>query len=638
MISGSRLFLLPALLALATSAMYGQGERSPYVESVRETAPRWAPIGPNGGNIAAAAFHPADPSVVLCGTGGGGIFRSTTRGGSWGAVGEDAIYPFIQCITFSTSNPSFVYAGTGMGLHKSSDGGESWTAAGGALALMQVVAIAVHPNRPLTVYAGTSSHGIFKSLNGGKSWSWLEHTLGYGHVRQLVIDRSNPKVMYAGVTGIEPSGVFKSVDAGDTWSHVGLANNTVMDLVLSPHSSNTLIVACGSQSYRTTDGGASWGEFGKGIPPVSTVAMDTQNADVAYAGTDMGVYKTSDSGTTWTAVLKRPWVFTVELSPSDPSTVCAGTAGDGVYLSTDGGARWATTNKGLCARQVRALAFDAKSAGVFYACGMNWAGRGMQAGSGWKAFALPSLLSPPEVNGIAVHPEDSKIVYLAVGWHGVYKTTDGCATWETSGPRRCNMGPLLIHPDRPDTVLVGTCEKGIMRSRDGGRVWVPAGLKKAGEITSFAPDPTSPGRLFVGTAEGIWKGTVDGSTWSRAGLADYAINCLASSPKGVLYAGTGHGGVFRSDDGGGSWRVMNTGLSSGVCASAIAIDPKNESNLCVALVQSGVYRSEDGAATWTPMNEGMPSMIGIPVLMFDPKDPGTLYAGTEGGGVYKIKP
>jgi len=638
MIVRSRVALLLAPFVLGASVTYGQGDGAFDSNPTLEYVSHWAPIGPDGGSIGCLAFHPSRPSDVLCGTNGGGLLRSTNGCASWVPVGRGIVHPYVQCISFSTSTPSNVYAGAAAGVYKSTDGGKSWVAVGGAsLGSMGIQSVAVHPVAPLTVYAGSRGHGVFKSLNGGKSWKWVDSAFGYGCVHELVIDSSNPSIIHACVSESDPAGVFKSVDGGKTWSHLGLTREWISDLVVDPRSSNTLFAA-DANLWRTTDGGANWSQIAQDLPNVRSVAVDPHTPAIVYAGTLEGVYRSPDGGDTWAVAgtqVKNLCVDILGLSPSRPSTICAGTAGDGVFLSTDGAASWAKANKGLCARQTWALAFDGSSAGSFYAGGRFWLSKSVKGGSSWKTLELPSAYS--DVSGIAVHPGEPGTAYVSVPVYGVRKTTDGGATWQTVGLAGRALGPIILDPRHPATVLVGTFGNGIMRSRDGGRVWAQAGLGKVSEITCLALDPVSPGRLFVGTSDGVWKGTVDGSKWSRAGLPDFDINCLATSSAGNLYAGTSGGGLRRSDDGGSTWTDANTGLVGG-CISAIAIDPGNPSNLSVAVVQSGIYRSTNGAASWTPMNEGIPPMLSTCVLMFDPKDRATLYAGTEGGGIYRIKP
>ncbi|MEW6365019.1 MAG: hypothetical protein AB1714_10315 [Acidobacteriota bacterium] len=625
-------------LVLAVSITWSRDGPTSDADSTGESAAQWTAIGPGGGYVECVAFHPVKPKEVLCGTNGGGLLRSTNRGASWARMGPDIIWPYVTCISFSTSDPSIVYAGAGYGIYKSTNGGRTWIASGGTVLDSDgIYAVAVHPKTPLTVYVETGGHGIYKSVDGGKSWKWLENALGYGWVRELPIDSLNPKVMYAGVTDVEPQGVYKSADAGETWSHAGLVAEAITDLVMSPNASNTVFAACG-KLYRSTDACATWGEIAQGIPDVLGVALDAQRPGIAYAATEAGVCKTLDSGDSWAVAgmqLKNLPVKTLGLSASNPSTICAGSCADGIFLSHDEAASWTISNKGLCAHQVWALSFDGKSAGTFYAGGRLWLARRTNRGSAWRTIRLPAFDSL--IADIAVHPDDPETIYLSVPSYVVHKTTDGGATWRIAGPRGCTLDPLLIDPHHPDTVLVGTTERGIMRSSDGGRVWVSAGLSKVDEIICFALDSTSPGRLFVGTTDGLWKGTIDGSTWSRAGLASLAINCMASSSNGILYAGTRGQGLRRSDDAGRTWIDANTGLEGG-CVSAIAIDPRNWSNLSVATVQGGIYRSTNGGATWTPMNDGIPPMLSTTVLKFDPQDPGTLYAGTEGGGIYWIRP
>jgi len=150
------------------------------------------------------------------------------------------------------------------------------------------------------MYAGNGK-GLFKSADAGVSWS----PVNSGNVNALALDTQSPSTLYASIGG---SGVFKSTDGGMSWSAV----NTGLP-------ETTLFVNTGAPFY-----------------PVSTLVIDPQNTSTVSAGTHSGVFKTTDGGAHWSAVnsgLTSLSVDSLAIDPNNASTVYAGAAG-GVFVIT----------------------------------------------------------------------------------------------------------------------------------------------------------------------------------------------------------------------------------------------------------------------------------------------------------------
>ena len=198
----------------------------------------------------------------------------------------------------------------------------------------------------------------------------------------------------------------------------------------------------------------------------------------------------------------------------------------------------------------------------------------------------------------------------------------------------------------------------------GNGSWTSGG-PFGGEVLSLAADPVHAGTFYAGGQSfGIYRSTDSGATWSavNAGFStEFGVAALAVDPSNpnVVYAafeglpevanvgpgGRSGFGVFRSENGGGSWIPIDTGLPARAQAVALAIDPHTSSTVyCVAAPQgefevpvvNSVYRSSDSGAHWTLANTGLPSAnLGPRVLAIDPATTSTLYAGTGQNGVFK---
>jgi photosystem II stability/assembly factor-like uncharacterized protein len=194
------------------------------------------------------------------------------------------------------------------------------------------------------------------------------------------------------------------------------------------------------------------------------------------------------------------------------------------------------------------------------------------------------------------------------------KSTDGGATWNlglgTNGnPGYFSIYALAIDPLTPTTLYFGTDEfsagAGVFKSTDGGATWTSSVLTGDSVVLALAIDPVTPTTLYAGTAgPGVFKSTDGGTTWAavNAGLsADtfgyISIAALAIDPitPATLYAGT-NGDVFKSTNSGASWNAFNTGLPSYSRVTALVIDPGTPTTLYAGTNGRGVFSIQQVSA------------------------------------------
>jgi photosystem II stability/assembly factor-like uncharacterized protein len=205
---------------------------------------------------------------------------------------------------------------------------------------------------------------------------------------------------------------------------------------------------------------------------------------------------------------------------------------------------------------------------------------------------------------------------------------------------------FAVDPRRPDTVFAATSEAGVFKSVDGGRRWrqmdVASEVSRADAVAIAAGEPDT---VYVGTGRGVFKTTNGGRSWQRtsAGILGNEteaqhlyrptggyVSALIVDPRDadVAYAGTHEHGLFKTQDGGRSWRRVGP-KSEPLTVHALTFQPGTPSVIYAALGRGGarraVYRSRDGGATWQPI--GLRSVY-VFALAVDPKHPQTLYAGT----------
>ncbi|HTL09595.1 MAG TPA: hypothetical protein VL307_15090 [Chitinophagaceae bacterium] len=282
------------------------------------------------------------------------------------------------------------------------------------------LAIAGSANRKSEYYFGAVGGGLWKTINGGATWKPVtDGQIRSSSVGAVAVAASNPDVVYIGMGETEfrgnimqGDGVYKSVDAGKTWKHMGLANTqSIARIRIDPRNADIAYVAALGHAFgpneergvfKTTDGGATWKKIlYKGERAgAEDLVIDPVNPDIIYAtiwevyrtpykmwggGGASGLFKSTDGGASWTELTHLPGMpegtvgkIGVAVSPVDHSRVWAivEAADGGLYRSEDGGAHWKLVNSD---RKIRQRAFyysrivaDPQNKEAVYALNVNF--------------------------------------------------------------------------------------------------------------------------------------------------------------------------------------------------------------------------------------------------------------------------
>ncbi|MDI6817231.1 MAG: Ig-like domain-containing protein [Actinomycetota bacterium] len=245
---------------------------------------------------------------------------------------------------------------------------EEWSTNGPANSNVNSVPLSPYFDNDDTIFAGTPS-GVYRSVDRGKTWTLINSGLTSTNVRSITMSPGfqTDKTVFAGTNG----GVFRSTNSGDLWAPVntGLTNLDVRSLAISMNFVNDNTIFAGTHGggvFKSTDRGASWVQTNSGITNlfITDIVISPQftTDSTIYSSTNgAGVFKSTNAGATWVAAnngITNLSILALGISPNFPNkgnTVFAGTSGDGVFKSNDDGASWKIINNGLMHKLVLSL-------------------------------------------------------------------------------------------------------------------------------------------------------------------------------------------------------------------------------------------------------------------------------------------
>jgi len=422
---------------------------------------------------------------------------------------------------------------------------------------------AVHEGKRLTVYVGSASGGVWKSVNAGTTYKPVFDKQPVQSIGAIAIDPKNAKVIWAG-TGESwtrnsvsvGDGIYKSTDAGENWSNMGLKESERIAKILVDPTNTEIVYAAvpgklwsdGNDRgvYKTTDGGKSWVQILKGSnvsTGCSMISMDRQNPQTIYAGmwdfrrkgwtfrsggdssgapSGSGLFKTTNGGSTWSGLDEgtakglpsKPWGrVAVTVAPSNPNVVYAfieaQPPANGLYRSDDGGHTW------------RAL--DRSQNMV------------------WRPFYFANLIVDPKNEDKIFKPDGPLIM-----------STDGGKSFSNvSGGAHGDFHDVWIDPENTDHIIAGD-DGGVWYSYDGANRWWKADNLPISQFYHVSLDMDMPYNVYGGLQDNSsWVGTsqypggITSKQWENMYGGDGFWMFVDPTDPGYLYAESQGGEIGR---------------------------------------------------------------------------------------------
>ncbi|MGB9429979.1 MAG: hypothetical protein WCC11_08935 [Gammaproteobacteria bacterium] len=648
----------------------------------------WREVGPfRGGWSTMVAGIPEQPNVFYFGGADGGVWKTTDAGLTWQPLLQQAGSIAVGALAIAPSNPDIIYVGTGQvtsrydivdgdGMYRSGDGGKTWAHVG-LDDSRHIGRIWIDPKNPDVLLVATMGHlfgpsqqrGVFRSTDGGQHWQNVLYVDGSTGAVDLAADNAHPDVIFAAtwqwrnypwLSYYQPmagngSGIWKSSDAGRTWSRLsghGLPAEPLgrIGLAVAPGSNDQRVYAVidspkqnDNGIYRSDDGGANWKNMGHADLASSyfdRITVDPKNPDILYV-MNRSVARSTDGGKTFTWFKGAPGgddYHFMWINPDDDRYMIVG-SDQGTSVSVDGGGHWSswynqptgqfyhvvTDNRfpyRIYSGQQDSGTVETKSRSDFGEITFrDW----HPVGGDERSFVIPDTGDP-------------NIVYVG-GLGGHVSRFDA----RTGLVQNISAWPISSYGQRPTTVkyrygwfypLVADLHAAhtlylgsqvLFKTSDEGMHWKTISSDLSGSNPQQAKNCDS-----------------DSITYAEARACGYGvIFSIALSPidRNEIWIGTDDGLIQLTRDGGKYWRnVTPAGLplwgrvnsveasaeDLGTAYAAVDTHRKNDRS-------AYIYRTHDYGGNWTKIVNGIPAGQYVYVVRQDPVNPQLLYAGTNAG-------
>ncbi len=643
---------------------------------------KYRSIGPyRGGRSGAVAGDLQQKNVFYFGATGGGVWKTIDGGNNWKNISDKFFGGSIGAVSVAPSDPTILYAGEGegtlrgnvsegFGIWRSDDGGRNWRNLG-LKDTRHILRIIIHPKNPDIVWVAAIGHlfgtneerGVFKTMDGGKTWKKVLYVNNQTGCSDLVMEPGNPLVLYAGTwrilrtpysleSGGPGSGLFKSIDGGNTWKDIstnkGMPKGTwgIVGVAVSPANTDKiycLVENAGGGLLVSNDAGETWtltntdNTIRQRAWYYNKVFADPKNENIVYV-LNVDFLKSTDGGKSFKNI-RTPhgdhhdlWI-----DPENSSRMIIADDG-GAQISFNGGEDWST--------------YMNQPTGQFYRVSTD------------NHFPYRIL---------GAQQDNSTVRILSRSDDGQINTDH----WmPTAG---AESGYVVADPLNPDIVYGGNYSGYLSRldhktgENRAVSVWPDDPLGGGIDVARYRFQwnfpiffsPHNPKKLYAG-GNHLFVTENEGASWTALGgdltTNDKSRQASSGGPitkdntgvevycsiftatesaleENLLWTGSDDGLIHVSKDGGKNWEnVTPPAAGKWMMWNCVETDPfkKGKAYFVGTKYKSDdfapyIFRTEDYGKTWQKITTGIPDMHFARALRADRKRPGLLYAGTEYG-------
>ncbi|MEO0123271.1 MAG: hypothetical protein ABIL69_04625 [candidate division WOR-3 bacterium] len=597
------------------------------------------------------------------------LYKSTDEGELWDSLTYLDVTKNPICVICEPQNAQVVYIGKNgdVPVWKSVNGGETWEPKSYGITNTQPLCFAMDPNNPSVVLVGCGSDGaqptIFKTTNGGQTLSSLSSPIPDGPVHDIAVFSGSQRLLVSvsdPYPGAYQGGLFLSTDGGQSWTRKLTWDSRSVEI--SPRDQNYVYATAHDydQIFRSSDAGNTWTFLGNApIVWIFDIAIDPSDPGVVFIGMDQEAISWSTNyGNNWlprNQGIIADSIFTICINPQDKSKMWAG-GPLAIYKSLRQGDWWNECTKGMRIEPGRAL--TAKFPNVIYSLTGGSVHRSFNFGKDWTTLYKAIWFAAYD---IAVNPQFPANVFIAVEEgaqvNHIYKTENYGKDWWVcySPPFNPTRIKLSIDPVKPDTIYAVFRYGGpepLARSTNNGYSWELLSVASPEpSLYAVINDPIYSETLYVAGENGkVYCSTNAGISWVERsnGLSNSTVEVLGIDPinTAIIYAGTLNNGVYKTTNYGVQWLPKNIGLGSDPPEVlpeiwSLVIDPEEPTILYIGVrypttFEGRAYLSVDGAAKWFEISNNLEQMSPYD-LIIDPMYADTTFANTD-KGVYIYKP
>ncbi len=679
-----KLLLLAATFAVAFSSS-AQKKQNTIVnndDSVLLSKTKYRSIGPyRGGRSGAVAGDTKNKNTFYFGATGGGVWKTLDGGSNWKNISDKYFGGSIGAVAVAPSDNTILYVGEGentlrgnvsegFGMWRTDDGGRSWKNLG-LKDTRHISRIVIHPKNPDVVWVAAIGHlfgpneerGIFKTTDGGKNWKKVLYVNNQTGCSDLMMEPGNPSVLYAGTwriqrtpysleSGGDGGGIWKSIDAGETWKNIS-ANKGLP----------------------------------KGLWGITGITVAPSNTDKIYAiieNKDGGLYVSTDAGETWTlqnsdnSIRQRAWYYSkIFVDPKNENSVYA--LNVNFLKSVDGGKTFKNINTPHGDHHDlwidpedarRMIVADDGGAQISFDGGENFSTYMNQPTAQFYRVSTDNHF-PYRILGAQ---QDNSTVRILSRSDGGQITQDD---WQSTAG--AESGYVVADPLNPDVVYGGNYSGYLSRldhktgENRAVSVWPDDPLGGGADVSKYRFQwnfpiffsPHNPKKLYAG-GNILFATENEGASWTalsgdlttndkvrqrssggpitkdNTGVEVYCTIFTATESaleKDLLWTGSDDGLIHISKDGGKNWdNVTPPAAGKWMMWNCVETDPfvKGKAYFVGTKYKSDdfapyIFKTEDYGKTWAKITNGIAANHFTRAMRADKKVKGLLYAGTEYG-------